>query len=75
MIDFYQTLMGRRFFEGTVPHLVRQLEALNEHLSTLSRTGVLDEIARQLDGKVASPDGWEAIAELVRSTGRRVRGP
>lgn len=30
--DFFQTLMGRQFYEGTMPRLVRQLERLNENL-------------------------------------------
>ena len=33
--EFFQTGMGRQFFESTVPQLVRQLAALNEHLGQL----------------------------------------
>lgn len=31
-MEFYLTRMGKTFFEGTVPKLVRELEKLNENL-------------------------------------------
>ncbi len=33
--QFFQTRMGQRFYEHTVPELVRQLERLNELLERL----------------------------------------
>jgi hypothetical protein len=33
--EFFQTSMGRTFFEATVPAIVRQLERLNENLERL----------------------------------------
>jgi len=32
MNDFFRTMMGRTFFEGTVPSLVRELARLNDNL-------------------------------------------
>ena len=32
MGEFYQTIMGQRFYEATVPALVKQLERLNNNL-------------------------------------------
>ncbi len=34
-IQFFETLMGKRFYEGTMPALVREIKALNENLSKL----------------------------------------
>ena len=34
--EFYQTPMGRRFFESTVPNLVKQLELLNENFTKIN---------------------------------------
>lgn len=33
--EFHQTIMGRTFFEGTMPALVRELKRLNENLEKL----------------------------------------
>jgi len=83
--DFYKTLMGRRFYEATMPGLVAQLERLNGTLGktlgkspgadakALREAQALDDIAALLERDASSPDGWETITELVRATGRRVR--
>ena len=73
--DFYKTLMGRRFYEATMPGLVAQLERLNGTLEKMGEAEVLDAIADLLDSKLPTNDGWEQIAELLRATGRRVRAP
>lgn len=31
--EFFQTIMGRAFFEGTMPALVRELKSLNKNLA------------------------------------------
>ena len=36
MTEFFQTRMGRTFFEHTVPELVRQLVRLNENLERMT---------------------------------------
>ena len=35
MNDFYRTGMGQKFFEATMPSLVRQLERLNDNLEAI----------------------------------------
>lgn len=35
-IEFFNTLMGRTFYEGTMPELVRQLKRLNDNLEKLA---------------------------------------
>jgi hypothetical protein len=32
MNDFFRTIMGQRFFEGTLPSLVREIARLNDNL-------------------------------------------
>jgi hypothetical protein len=32
MDTFFRTMMGRQFFEGTMPSLVRELKRLNDNL-------------------------------------------
>ncbi len=34
-VEFFQTRLGRQFYEHTMPELVRQLERLNELLERL----------------------------------------
>lgn len=36
MIEFYTTQMGRRFYENTMPELVKQLSDLNKNLKILN---------------------------------------
>ncbi len=36
MSDFYKTRMGQRYYEHTMPELVRQLERMNELLERLA---------------------------------------
>jgi len=35
-LEFFQTVMGRAFYEVTMPGLIRQLELLNKNLSKLT---------------------------------------
>lgn len=35
MIEFFRTPMGQRFFEATMPSLVRELARLNQNLERL----------------------------------------
>lgn len=35
MSDFYRTVMGHRFYEGTMPELVAQLRRLNDNIEKL----------------------------------------
>ena len=44
MSDFYRTTMGHRFYEGTMPALVKQLTRLNDNLERLSEDKVRETI-------------------------------
>jgi hypothetical protein len=46
-IPFYNTIMGRRFYERDVPALVEQLRALNANL---------DRIAKALERRAETPE-------------------
>jgi hypothetical protein len=35
MTDFFQTVMGRQFYDGTMPRIARGLEQLNENLEKM----------------------------------------
>jgi|ETNvirnome_6_100_1030635.scaffolds.fasta_scaffold09414_3 hypothetical protein len=35
-IRFFETIMGRRFFEGTIPFLVNEFVRLNDNLERLN---------------------------------------
>lgn len=50
-MEFYQTVMGRKFYEGTMPALVRAVEALTERVDAL-----VEELA-------ASEDEQDAVVE------------
>jgi hypothetical protein len=41
--EFYETRMGRRFYEHTVPELVRQLDRLNANLERITNEDRDDE--------------------------------
>jgi len=36
---FFQTIMGQRFFEGTVPAILGQIKRLNKNLERLNERG------------------------------------
>jgi hypothetical protein len=38
MVQFFETIMGRRFFEGHVPKLLRELERLNNNLEASNKS-------------------------------------
>ncbi|MFP2895118.1 hypothetical protein [Corallococcus sp. 4LFB] len=46
---FFQTHMGQRFYEGTMPQLVRELRRLNDNLERLVT------VAEQLAGQKPAP--------------------
>ena len=37
-IKFFQTIMGRRFYESTIPQLIIQLERLNDNLEKKNKS-------------------------------------
>ncbi|WP_404364336.1 hypothetical protein ACIHQR_29885 [Corallococcus coralloides] len=50
---FFQTHMGQRFYEGTMPQLVRQLTRLNDNLERL--VAVAEQFATQKESSSAEP--------------------
>lgn len=64
MVQFFETIMGRRFFESHVPKLLRELEKLNENLSTLSTPTVFAEQRTELTDR--REDAFEACVEELQ---------
>lgn len=46
MIQFFETAMGRRFYESTMPELVEQLKKLNSNIEKL-----IEQNKEKEDGK------------------------
>ena len=44
-IRFFETIMGRRFFEGTIPFLINEFVRLNDNLERLNNN--LEEISHK----------------------------
>lgn len=42
--EFFQTIMGRTFYEVTMPRLVKQLEKLNENMEKLAAAKAVPEV-------------------------------
>ena len=52
---FFQTIMGQRFFEGTVPAILRQVKLLNENVERLNNN--LEKLFEErLDNKKEKED-------------------
>ncbi|ABF89282.1 hypothetical protein MXAN_1886 [Myxococcus xanthus DK 1622] len=50
---FFQTYMGQRFYETTMPQLVRQLGRLNDNVERL--VAVAEQLAGQKEASSAEP--------------------
>ena len=48
---FFQTYMGQRFYESTMPGLVRELKRLNDNMERL--VAVVEQLAGQKDASSA----------------------
>ena len=57
MIEFFRTPMGQRFFEATMPSLVRELARLNQNLERLVA------LAEKREAKLAEPVTTEPAPE------------
>lgn len=62
--EFFQTIMGRAFFEGTMPALVRELKSLNKNLAKMAE----DEEPQVLKDK---PEGW--LTDMVKSRAKEAQ--
>ena len=61
-MNFYETVMGKRFFEGTMPSLIRAIEKQNQLISKQNET--IDELAKQiakLSGQLKNRNGFNFI--------------
>lgn len=66
MLDFYRTVAGRTFFEGTLPRIARALEAL------AGVRGVEAHVTRaHPDGSCSPPegDGWRPVGVANAGSG------
>ena len=84
MSDFYRTGMGHKFYEGTMPELVRQLTRLNDNLENAARLFVkpirkdheiIQEILRILSGTEWEASTLDDIAGLLNSHGYKIEEP
>jgi len=74
--DFFRTGMGHKFYEGTMPELVRQLTRLNDNLEKINKDHeVVQEILLSLSGKEWSADTLDEIAGLLNSHGYKIETP
>ena len=56
-VPFHLTVMGKRFFEGTLPALVKAVERLNENLERLAgRVERSNPVLRDPDPTPRSPN-------------------
>lgn len=62
-VRFFQTRMGARFYEGTMPKIAEQLERLNDNLEAL-----LDEMRSRETPSTASTHSSNSRTDAVEST-------
>jgi hypothetical protein len=53
--DFHRTVMGHRFYEGTMPELVAQLKRLNDNLEKLLARSPSDPVVVTLNRSNTTP--------------------
>jgi len=78
-MEFFETVMGHRFFEGQLPRLIKAIERAAEALEKSAApatppgdAAALDAIATVLHGQEWNADALVTIADAVRRTGRVV---
>jgi hypothetical protein len=54
---FFQTIMGRKFFEADVPSLVRELRDLNQNLARLAALLEAAQATRSTEPPLSSASG------------------
>jgi hypothetical protein len=59
--EFFQTHMGQRFFQSTVPALVQQLEKLNEQLERQTRPEIAARWKRALEKIAENKVAWNLV--------------
>tara|TARA_B100001250_G_scaffold409845_1_gene435023 strand:+ start:7928 stop:8260 length:333 start_codon:yes stop_codon:yes gene_type:complete len=66
--QFFQTALGRRFFEGQVPRLLKELDSLNKNLSENQKTFWLAEVREALSEAVCANESLCMDSEEDRET-------
>lgn len=71
MIQFFQTIMGKQFYDNTMPRLARAIEALNQTVGGLNARLDWNQendkrfIAQAEQARVENQEGLELLKELV----------
>lgn len=63
MVQFFQTMMGKKFFEGTVPSLVRAIERLTKKKTEEEQ---IDELAEKIYIKNPTMNVGDAYSHAKR---------
>jgi hypothetical protein len=71
--EFFQTPMGRQFYDGTMPRIAKALDRVAAALEKQLTPDVVAAIVRELDGTEWSADTVDAIAGILRRAGYTVR--
>jgi len=58
--EFFQTRMGARFYEGTMPKIAEQLERLNDNLEALIEV-LRNQACDDPPGSASPPDGCTGL--------------
>jgi len=75
MPQFFETMMGRKFYEGVMPELVRQMKRLNDNLEKVHKpSGNTDPVAGNIrvidlpEGcQIEVGPGWAHIRECINT--------
>jgi hypothetical protein len=72
-LEFFQTVMGKQFYEGTMPELVRQLRRLNDNLERAFKSREISALDTPIPFVPAELDQerWEKLLELYREHSNR----
>jgi hypothetical protein len=69
-IEFYETKMGRQFFDGTMPELTRQLKRLSDVLEKGFERETQDRVSEIESATLAGLVESQALVELIESKAR-----
>jgi hypothetical protein len=66
--------MGKQFYDGTMPRIARALVTIAARMEN-DDSKALDRLGSLLDSQQWTADTLDAVAAIVRSTGREIREP
>jgi len=70
MPEFFQTNMGRKFFESDVPRAIKALEGIAERLKTNQKYAEYEHALRFIAAQ--DPDWEPYIEDVLKSTSEKV---